>query len=306
MGTITEPVHGEIAAPGATGQELAGPRQASPAVAGDDPFFAMIERAARDPTISVEKLERLFELSERARAVRAKQAFAESFARLQLDLPSIDRKGRIVVYSKRDREKTGGPVEGVDTPQQSTPYATLDDILAAIRAPMAQHGFSIRFEHAIVPLGAVEGRIATTAVLTHREGHAESATTPPLLHDSSGSKNGVQSAGSSMKYGRRYSLMAVLPIVSHAPQDADDDGHAAGEKTAPSGISEEQVAELRGLIVQASKPEKIAHYAAAMLKRYKVERMEDLTPANFASACKVIRAQIAEQGGGAADQKGAA
>ena len=299
METITEPVHGELGAPCPTGQALAEHRQASPAVAGDDPFFAMIERAARDPAISVEKLERLFELSERARAVRAKQSFAEAFAALQLELPTIDRRNRIVVYSKEARERKGGPVEGVDVPQQSTPYATLETIIAAIRAPLSKHGFSVRFEHA-----TANGLIETTAILTHREGHAERANVPPLQHDSSGSKNNVQAVGSSLTYGRRYALLALLAIVSHAPQDADDDGKAAGATR--EGISEEQVAELRGLIVQASKPEKIAHYTAAMLKRYKVAQIEDLTAANFASACKVIRAQIDEQSGAAGEQNGAA
>src|SRR5208283_4848434 len=71
-------------------------------------------------------------------------------------------------------------------------------------------------------------RIATKAILTHREGHAETAETPPLLQDSSGLKNTVQAVGSSLAYGKRYALRAILPIVSHAPQDADDDGHGGG------------------------------------------------------------------------------
>lgn len=179
----------------------------------------MIERAARDPAVDLTKLQGLMAMKRDIEADRASIAFAEAFADLGPDLPAIDRNGRIIVYSKADRERPGGVPEGA-TPQQKTPYATLDDILEAIRAPLHRHGFSLRFEHDT----AADGRLITTAILRHRQGHAERATTPALQHDSSGSKNNVQAVGSSLTYGRRYALMAVLPIVSHAPQDADDDG----------------------------------------------------------------------------------
>jgi hypothetical protein len=189
-----------------------------------DPILAMIERASRDPAVDIEKFERLMAMKERVETQRASIAFAEAFALLQPDLPTIDRKGRIVIYSKADRDpQSGAPREGA-TPIQKTPYATMDDILEALRTPLGAHGFSIRFEH----LTTDDNRLITTAILRHRTGHEERATTPPLKHDSTGSKNDVQAVGSALAYGRRYALMAVLPIVSHAPQDADDDGHAAG------------------------------------------------------------------------------
>jgi hypothetical protein len=96
-----------------------------------------------------------------------------------------------------------------------------------LRGPLGKHGFSLRFEYETQPVGD-SYRIVTTAILRHRLGHEEKASTPPLQHDSTGSKNAAQAVGSSTTYGRRYALMAVLPIVSHAPQDADDDGKGAG------------------------------------------------------------------------------
>jgi hypothetical protein len=190
-----------------------------------DPILAMIERAARDPAVDIEKFERLMAMKERVEKQRASIAFAEAFAELQPDLPTIDRKGRIIIFSKKDRTEEG--VREGATPIQKTPYATMDDILEALREPLAKHGFSLRFEH----VTTADNRLMTTAILRHRMGHFESATTPPLQHDSSGSKNNVQSVGSSLTYGRRYALMAVLPIVSHAPDDADDDGMKAGAVT---------------------------------------------------------------------------
>jgi hypothetical protein len=224
MAGMTEPAAdlAEIAAP-APPPELAAPF---------DPILAMIERASRDPTVDIEKFERLMAMKERLEADRASIAFAEAFAELGPDLPVIDRRGRIVVYSKADREKAGG-VPADAEPIQKTPYAMLDDILEALRGPLHKHGFTpVRFEHQTTD----DNRLITTAILRHRTGHEERATTPPLKHDSTGSKNDVQAIGSALTYGRRYALMAVLPIVSHAPQDADDDGRAAG--SAPIDIDQ--------------------------------------------------------------------
>jgi hypothetical protein len=188
-----------------------------------DPYLAMIERAARDPQVDLAKLQGLMAMKKEVEADRASIAFAEAFAELQFDLPTIDRTGTIVVYSKTDREKPGGVPAGAQ-PIQQTPYATLDDIIEALRKPLHAHGFSLRFEYETI----ADGKLATTAFLRHRGGHEISAKSPPLQHDSTGSKNNVQAVGSSLTYGRRYALMAVVPIVSHAPQDADDDGKAAG------------------------------------------------------------------------------
>ena len=188
-----------------------------------DPMLALIERAARDPAVDLAKLQGLMKMKKDVEADRASIAFAEAFTELGPELPVIDRRGRIVVFSKTDREKPGGVPEGAE-PIQKTPYATLDDILEAIRAPLHKHGFSLRFEHE----ATTDNRLVTTAIVRHRMGHEARATTPPLQHDSTGSKNPTQAIGSSLTYGKRYALMAVLPIVSHAPEDADDDGEASG------------------------------------------------------------------------------
>ena len=206
------------------------PQSPPSAGAPDDPYLATILAAARDPGTDVAKLKELMAMKKEADADRASLAFAEAFTELQPDLPVIDRKGRIVVYSRalRERAEKEGPqvFEGHE-PQQKTPYAQIDDILEAIREPLHKHGFSLRFEHHSQPVGD-SFRIVTTAILRHRQGHQEKASSPPLQHDSTGSKNPVQAVGSALTYGRRYALMAVVPIVSHAPQDADDDGRAAG------------------------------------------------------------------------------
>lgn len=249
-----------------------------------DAFLAMIERAARDPAIDIDKMERMMQMREREMDRRAREEFAIALAELIPDLPSIDRNGAVTVYSKADRDyaaKNFGELPAGARPIQQTAYATLDDILIAINPVLSQHGFSVRFEHETIPTGD-SFRIKTKAILTHRAGHSESAETPPLQQDSSGSKNNVQGVGSSMKYGRRYALMAVLPIASHAPQDRDDDGKAAGGTTGPVTITPEQIETLRHEIIDTDSD------IPTFLDFFKVAKLDDLPVASFEQAMKML------------------
>lgn len=250
--------------------------------------LSMIERASRDPAVDIDKMERLMLMHERVQERRAREDYARDFAEMVPHLPSIDRKGAVTVYSKADRDyaaKNNGEYPPNARPIQKTPYATLDDILGAINPVLSQYGFSIKFEHETVPVSD-SYRIKTKAILMHRGGHRETADTPPLMQDSSGSKNNVQSVGSSMKYGRRYALMAVLPIVSHAPADADDDGKAAG---ADPSISDEQVVGLQRLIVEVDAD------IPRFLRHLKIERLEDLPASRIGEAVSALESKRARR-----------
>lgn len=196
----------------------------TPAQPSPDAMMALIERIATTPGVNLDALDRIVALRERVQANEARAAFTRDFAAMQPELPAIDAKGMIVVFSKADREKSGGP-RADDTPQQSTPYALLADINEVIRQPLSDHGFALSFRTGL----AGDGKLTVTGVLMHRDGHQEE-TTVTLMHDSSGSKNNVQAVGSSISYGRRYATLALLNITSRAPQDqkVDDDGRAAG------------------------------------------------------------------------------
>lgn len=248
-------------------------------------FLAMVERAARDPSVDLDKLERLMAMREREQARAAKAEFAAAFADMIPALPTIDRNGGIVLYSKSDRDyaaKNEGNYPPNARPIQTTKYATLDDILIGINPVLSEYGFSIRFEHETAPIGD-SYRIKTRAILTHRAGHSESAETPPLLQDSSGSKNNVQGVGSSMKYGRRYALMAILPIASQAPQDADDDGEAAGQKPGPTVISQEQLAAIDKKLTDCGTDR------PTFLDYFDLDRLDDMPADKFDHAMSLIR-----------------
>jgi hypothetical protein len=240
----------------------------------------MIERAAANPAVDIDKMERLLQMQERVMDRRAKAAFDSALAIMQPSLPQVDRNGRIVVFSKADRDKAGGP-RPTDTPLQSTPYALWEDINAAIGPHLAEHGFALSFRTG----QAADGKITVTAVLSHKEGHREE-TTITLMHDSGGSKNSVQAVGSSISYGKRYTAGLLLNITSRAPGDADDDGVKAG---APSQITAEQLAELRASLVSVGGD--VAGNERRFCDYFGIENISDLPANDFARAVKAIRAK---------------
>ncbi len=177
-------------------------------------LIGMIERAARDPAVDIEKMERLFLMHERMTAARAKADYLNAFSALQAELPAAARKG------KGHNDKA---------------YARFEDVTAAYKDKLSAHGFSLSFR-----IDNAD-KVRVTGVLGHRGGHSEE-TSITLPADASGSKNAVQAFGSSVSYGKRYVALTLLGI---ATQDDDD------AKTAAGVVTDEQAAELMKLIGEA-------------------------------------------------------
>lgn len=164
------------------------------------PMFAMIERAARDPSVDIDKLERLMQMKERADAQSARAAFDAAMADMQPELPAIGERG-----------KAAGRYT----------YALWEDINTAIKPVLTKHGFAMTFR-----TDFTHG-ITVTGVLSHRGGHREE-TSITLPADPSGNKNAVQAVASSVSYGKRYTAGALLNLTSHSE---DDDAYAAAVET---------------------------------------------------------------------------
>lgn len=179
-------------------------------------LLSVIERAARDPSVDIEKLERLFALKERMDAQEAKRAFIEGKIAMRAELPEITMKGHIIIRDRNDQNKI----------IQDTPFARFEDIHEAVMPVLTAHGFDLAFRNGLAP----DGKVRVTTILSHRDGHEES-TDFDLPHDGSGSKNAVQAVGSSTSYGKRYGVLSILNIKVAGE---DDDGDKASYKD-PTG-----------------------------------------------------------------------
>jgi hypothetical protein len=205
-------------------------------------ILSVIARAAADPNVDIDKLERLLEMQERVFARTAKAAYFDALAEMQPNLPVIGERGGI-----KDRN---GNV-------QST-YALWEDVNEAIRPILAEHGFALTFK-----VRRTEGEIITTGILSHRDGHSEE-TELSLPTDSSGSKNAVQAVGSSTSYGKRYTAFALLNLTSCGE---DDDGRKGG---APEPVDDVRLRLLNDL-ADAVGADKIK-----LCKHLKVNSLKDL------------------------------
>lgn len=232
-------------------------------------IIQVIERAAANPNIDVEKMERLLAMQERVLERHAKAAFIEAFAQMKPALPVIDRKGRIEVRKKDAHGERTGPV------QQSTAFARWEDIDEAITPILCEYGFVLSFRTSATS----DGRIVVTAVLSHREGHEEQTSLPPLPFDTTGSKNNVQAVGSSLSYGKRYAATLLLNIRTRGE---DDDGEAANIVNC---ITEEQIGELQALI------DSVGADKAKFLAYLKVQSLADIPSAKFKGAVEALNAK---------------
>lgn len=196
-------------------------------------ILEIISRAAFDPAVDADKIERLIEMARRVRADDAKQAYIAALVVMKPQLPTIDRNGRIVIHTK-GADKTDANII------QSTEYALWEDIDAAITPILADNGFVLTH---LCGKGS-EGRITVTGVLSHKQGH-EKETTMELPLDSSGSKNNVQAVGSSTSYGKRYTagLLLNLRFKGH-----DDDGKLGGGGDGNGNVTEEQAERILELL----------------------------------------------------------
>lgn len=180
-------------------------------------IMQVIERAAANPDVDMDKMERLLQMQERVHSRNAEMAFNSALASLQSELPEITEKGEIRHNGKL-----------IST------YARWEDVNRSIKPSMREHGFALSFRVDTSERVHVEG------VLSHQGGHSE-RTSITLPADTSGSKNPVQAVASSVSYGKRYVAGALLNITSGGE---DDDGQAAGTAT----IDEEQASRLVDLI----------------------------------------------------------
>ncbi len=219
-------------------------------------IIAVIERAALDPNVDIDKMERLLLMQERIMAVQAKAEYSAAKTAAMAEMPMIPKRG------KGHNDK---------------PYAKLEDITQITRPVLSRNGLSLGFDV------RVDGaQIIVTAKLTHQNGHEET-TSLPLPFDNSGSKNAVQAIGSSQTYGQRYTAQALLGLS--LGEDSEDDGGAGG---AGPTVSPEQFTKLRDLIEATGSKE------AAFLNYYRAPSLEQFPAAKFDAAISQLEAKKAK------------
>jgi hypothetical protein len=227
----------------------------------DNALVNVIARAASDPNVDIDKLERLLEMQERVIGREAEQRFAEAMAAAQKEMPQIKRGGK-------------------NATTNST-YAELDAMSEAMLPVIAKHGFSLSFGTDVSPL---PNHYRVTCDVSHIGGHTRryNADVPSDLTGMKGTPNktSTHAFGSTLSYGRRYLKMLIFDVAT-----TDDDGRAAssGER-----ITEGQLSTLETLLTQGNGDRvKFCRY-------YKINQMCELPVAKFPEAFDVLARRAAE------------
>jgi len=235
-------------------QPLAGP------LTEETVLLQVIARAARDPTVDLDRMERLLVMHERLNARKAAQEFVEAMARFKAKAPTI-MKDKLVSFPHKDGDDV-----------TSYRHATLGAVCEAICIGLGEVGISHRWE-----LKQAEARIEVTCVLTHTGGHSE-RTMLNGAPDASGKKNTIQQVASTVTYLERYTLLAATGM---ATKDQDNDGGGGSTDDRPR-VSEEQVASLEALLTE------VGANKINFLKWARVEALEDILASNYKACVQAI------------------
>jgi hypothetical protein len=218
-------------------------------------FVSMIERAARDPQINIDKLERLLAMKERQELRVAEQAFNEAMSKAQAEMRPV-----------------AADLHNSQTRSRYASYAALD---RAMRPIYTKHGLSLSFDTE----AAGEGYI-TVICLVSSGGYTRRYSVP-MPADGKGAKGGdvmtkTHAVGAAMTYGQRYLLKMIFNIAI----GDDNDGN-----TPQGSITDEQVKVLRGLITETgANIDKFLAWAG-------VESLPDMPAGKFEGAKAMLEAK---------------
>lgn len=109
-------------------------------------------------------------------------------------------------------------------PHLNNEYSTLDDIIGAVRKPLAENGLSF------VQLLGGNGKLSLTTILMHESGQYLKTEVTVASGEANRGVNALQALGAGITYMKRYSLGALLGIATEG--DTDGEGAAPPPKQA--------------------------------------------------------------------------
>jgi hypothetical protein len=231
-----------------------------------DPFLNLVERASRDTSIDLDKLQRLLDMREKIDAQAREREFNDRMAEAQKEMRPVS-----------------ATTDNTQTKSKYANYAALDK---ALRPIYTKHGFALSFN---TSPDAPDGYVRIVCDVTNA-GHTRRYQID-MPADGKGAKGGdvmtkTHATGSAASYGMRYLLKMIFNV---AVGEADDDGNAAGNKAPAERITEKQLAHLNALMQKTHEP---AANVQITLQRFKVDSLSDLTPKQYDLCVKKLNEAI--------------
>ncbi|WP_273789957.1 ERF family protein [Bartonella sp. ML70XJBT] len=177
---------------------------------------------ALENDVDMDRLERLIALREKEIERQNYQSFISDLSAMQIEYQKI-QKNSINTHTK-------------------SIYATLDQYIDAVKDTLAKYHFALFYRIK----SQTTTNVTIEITLSHPSGN-QISTEGTFPIDGQGSKNNIQSVGSTITYARRYLLGMLLNVTS---DEDDTDGN-----TLIAGVTPEQMNEIRELIEQTQAKE---------------------------------------------------
>lgn len=184
-------------------------------------LMSVISKAATDPSVNVEKMERLFALYQQMDRQRREDAFSNAMKAAQAEMPQMFR-------DKKNEHK-------------GYRYTTLEELNSACVPIYTRHGFALSFGTQDCP---TVGHYRMVCKVSHEAGFSRDyqadLPTDMLGDKGNANKTAIQGFGSSMSYGRRYMTLLIFNISTTDDND--------GATVSSGNITPEQQAAIQKLL----------------------------------------------------------
>ena len=193
-------------------------------------FQSMMEMA-KNPNVDADKMKTIFEMQKEMRADEAKSRFDRAMALACQQMPvitkdsKIEHNGRFIAWFKK--------------------YEDIRVVVDGICKPL---GLTIRHSCKEMNEGRMLGVNTIVTFVDSEFTHVYEGPHMPVPFDTGGAKSGAQGAGSSQKYGERYSLCSTFGIIQ---QGLDNDGRSVGANQS-SAVTQIDVGNVDSLLMAAA------------------------------------------------------
>lgn len=228
-------------------------------------LMEVIARAARDPSVDIDKMERLIAMQERVQAREAELAFNQALNAAQSEMRPI--------------------AANASNPQTKSRYASYDKLDRVLRPIYTEHGFSLSFDEDDSPK---PDHVRVVCYVSHKSGHTRTYHRD-MPADGKGAKGGdvmtkTHAAGAAGSYGARYLLKGIFNV---SVGEEDEDGNAPRPKLAM--VSDSDVALIEQYCQALG-----GNTRPTMLNAYKVQAIPDLTAQQAQSVIKRLQGKMAD------------
>lgn len=232
--------------------------EAAPVVSQATALIQVIERAAMNPEVDIDKMERLMGMHERILAKQAEAEFNDAMSAAQAEMTRV--------------------AADANNPQTKSRYASYGALDKAIRPIYTKHGFNVTFN---TGKSDKENYVLVLGMIGHNGGHTNHLQID-MPADGKGAKGGdvmtlTHAAGSALSYGRRY----LLGLGFNIAVGEDNDGNGAGDP-----ITDAQKKILVELQQEAGAD------TAQFLKFLKVESLDELPASRFNEARQALNSKV--------------